>query len=223
MNKTRIEWCDSTVNPVVGCTYGCDFCYARRLNNRFNWINNFNEPQFFESRLEKLNSRKSKNIFMNSMSDISDWKMEWFSIVWDAIKLNPQHNYLFLTKRPQVIYENWLQFGKKNIWCGATGTGHQTVNEAIYYLNDVKGCNTFLSIEPLLNEVQLSEGIENINWVIIGAETGHRKNKVIPRFEWIDKIVSQCDKYQIPVFMKESLLPIVGECNMRRNIPVNLK
>ena len=30
MNKTKIEWCDSTLNSVVGCTYGCPYCYARK-------------------------------------------------------------------------------------------------------------------------------------------------------------------------------------------------
>lgn len=35
MNKTKIEWCDSTWNPVTGCKHGCDYCYARRIAGRF--------------------------------------------------------------------------------------------------------------------------------------------------------------------------------------------
>jgi len=223
MNNTKIEWCDSTLNPVVGCTYGCEFCYARRLNNRFNWVEDFANPQFFVERLKQLSSKKPKNIFMDSMSDIADWSMDWVEKTFKAIKENPQHNYLFLSKRPERIYENWLQFGWKNIWCGATGTGHQTANNALYYLDGIRGCNTFLSLEPLLNEIQLSNGIEHINWVIIGAETGNRKNKVVPKAEWVERIVSDCDKYSIPVFMKESLLPVIGESNMRREFPEGLK
>lgn len=222
MNKTKIEWCDSTLNPVVGCTYGCEFCYARRLNDRFNWIESFESPKFFRERLDKLNSKKALNIFMDSMSDIADWQPDWIESTFKAIGQNPQHNYLFLSKRPERIYENWLQFGKSNIWCGATGTGHQTANKALYYLDQIRGCNTFLSLEPLLNEIQLSNGIEHLNWVIVGAETGNRKNKVIPKKEWIIQIVSDCDRYGIPVFMKESLVPIVGEENMRREFPRRL-
>ena len=60
-------------------------------------------------------------------------------------------------------------------------------------------------------------------WVIIGAETGRRKNKVIPKKEWIDKIVKQCHENNIPVFMKNSLIPIVGEENMLREFPESLK
>lgn len=35
MNTTKIEWCDSTWNPVTGCKHGCEYCYARRIARRF--------------------------------------------------------------------------------------------------------------------------------------------------------------------------------------------
>lgn len=35
MDKTKIEWCDSTWNPVTGCRHGCEYCYARRIAERF--------------------------------------------------------------------------------------------------------------------------------------------------------------------------------------------
>lgn len=35
MNKTKIDWCDSTWNPVTGCFHGCDYCYARSIAKRF--------------------------------------------------------------------------------------------------------------------------------------------------------------------------------------------
>jgi protein gp37 len=64
----------------------------------------------------------------------------------------------------------------------------------------------------------------NIDWIIIGAESGNRKGKVIPRKEWVDDICYTADLYsKIPVFMKESLLPIMGEENMRREFPRELK
>ena len=34
MIKSKIEWCDSTWNPVVGCYHECQYCYARRIANR---------------------------------------------------------------------------------------------------------------------------------------------------------------------------------------------
>lgn len=35
MNKTKIDWCDSTWNPITGCLHGCEYCYARNIANRF--------------------------------------------------------------------------------------------------------------------------------------------------------------------------------------------
>lgn len=33
--KTKVDWCDSTWNPVTGCLHGCEYCYARRIAERF--------------------------------------------------------------------------------------------------------------------------------------------------------------------------------------------
>ncbi len=52
--------------------------------------------------------------------------------------------------------------------------------------------------------------------VIIGAETGRRKNKTVPEWEWVRKIVLEAGKNGVPVFMKESLVPVAGEENMCR-------
>lgn len=35
MKKTKIDWADSTWNPVTGCLHGCEYCYARRIAERF--------------------------------------------------------------------------------------------------------------------------------------------------------------------------------------------
>ena len=57
-----------------------------------------------------------------------------------------------------------------------------------------------------------------INWIILGAESGNRKDKVVPRREWIDNIVQICDERNIPVFMKESLRGLMGE-DFRQEFP----
>ena len=35
MNKTKIDWADSTWNPVTGCLHDCEYCYARGIAKRF--------------------------------------------------------------------------------------------------------------------------------------------------------------------------------------------
>ena len=38
MQRTKIEWCDVTYNPVKGlCPMGCSYCYARKFYKRFRW------------------------------------------------------------------------------------------------------------------------------------------------------------------------------------------
>lgn len=82
-----------------------------------------------------------------------------------------------------------------------------------------------MSVEPILEDLGTwSKSVDEISikWVIVGAETGNRKGRVIPKKEWIDNLAIQCDYFRIPIFMKDSLIPIVGEENMRREFPIGL-
>jgi len=216
LNKTKIEWCDATLNPVVGCTFNCEYCYARKMNQRFNWVEDFNKPKYFPERLKQLESKKPKVIFMNSLSDIADWTLSQATQIFDVCRTNKQHTYLFLTKRFDEWYKNSRGFptGEKN-WFGLTVDTQERL-ESSYHIPD------FLSIEPILEPIYLrytETDFTLVEWVIIGAETGNRKGKVTPEKYWIDRIVKFCDENKIPVFMKNSLIPIIGEENMRRKFP----
>lgn len=222
MGKTKIDWCTHTLNPVIGCTYGCPYCYARKMNTRFGWVNDFSKPQFFPERLKMLESKIPKIIFMDSMSDIADWKEEWVEKVFDVMDDNPQHQYLFLTKRPLIKAFNTLPIDKAlhgNWWFG---TSINTDNDVwrVAHLMTAFYRNIFLSIEPIMGEITFP--IRSESWVIIGAETGNRKGKIIPRREWIENIVNQCRKSNIPVFMKSSLAKIWEE-ELIQEYPVEMK
>ena len=98
---------------------------------------------------------------------------------------------------------------RDNMWYGTTVTDPDTeyMGQDGHY-----EFHTFLSVEPILADFgELSEKSYIPEWIIVGAETGSRKDKVIPRREWIENIVEQCRKYNIPVFMKPSLTDIWGE------------
>lgn len=208
MNKTKIDWCTHTVNPVVGCTYGCTYCYARRLNNRFKWIEDWNKPQFYPKRLEELKSKRPKIIFMNSMSDIADWEDEWIEKTLKAIVENPQHKYLFLTKRLKGYKD--IKY-TDNIWLGNTITRQ---NDFIIEYGRPNRAKRFYSIEPILEPIRLPLNNipkKNVQWVIVGAETGNRKGKVAPEKGWIMDIKKQCRDMGIPIFMKESLEKLMGQ------------
>lgn len=232
MNNTKIEWCNATVNPVVGCTFKCPYCYARRMSQRFGFVDDFEKPQFFEYRLKALDCKQGKIIFMDSMSDVADWEDMWFIKTLHAIRQNPQHRYLFLSKRPEILREKNRYTREKNIWFGVSVTRPCDL-ERIKELPQTDEHNMFVSIEPLQDNLLLSEMDteaklalgDRIGWIIIGAETGNRKEKIKPNKAWIDDVLQFAHKYaektsrDIPIFMKDSLVPIVGEENMIRHFP----
>lgn len=250
MNNTKIEWCDSTWNPVTGCLHSCEYCYARKIATRFgkgrgegiyhflgepmsnpnlgldNRIDPYPfgfDPTFHRYRLDEPQRwKKPRTIFVCSMADLfGGWVPdEWIEQVFEACAKAPQHRYLFLTKNPKR-YIKLNEAGKlpksPNMWFGSTITNADTE----YFYSNTH--NVFLSIEPLLSEFPKNGLVHKndcgINWIIIGAETGNRKDKVVPEKEWIDIICESADEIGIPVFMKDSLVPIIGEENMRREFP----
>ena len=140
---------------------------------------------------------------------------EWISLVFEACKQAPQHRYLFLTKNPLRYLElerSGILPKGNNYWYGTSTTDPDTE----YFVSPDH--NIFISAEPLLKPFE--QGVETrANWLIIGAETGSRPDKVVPEKEWIDNICAAADGNEAAVFMKDSLIPIVGEENMRREFP----
>lgn len=95
----------------------------------------------------------------------------------------------------------------ENFWFGTSVT--KPGEEYAWFTE--KKFHWFLSIEPLLEGLDELKSDALPEWIIVGAETGRRKNKVIPKREWIEQIVEDCRKYEIPLFMKSSLADIWGE------------
>ena len=229
MNKTKIDWCDCTVNPVMGCPNGCEYCYARKLNARFKWIEDWSKPQFFPERLKEFYSKKPKSIFIDSMSDIGTWEQEWIEQVIDAIVANQQHRYIALTKRPDMLSKKLIAIrnkrgdrddfyplgGDRNLFFGISITT-QAQSDRVGHAVD------FYSVEPILEPITLP-------WrsfpkaIIIGAETGNRKGKVIPQKEWIDDLVRQADENKSAVFMKESLRQLMGDNFRQDKLPWDIE
>ncbi len=266
MNRSRIEWCDHTWNPITGCRHGCPYCYARRMSSRFSGDVRMNlmakgdysaapaadgagtvyeldspmrngaghtlaypfgfEPTFHRYRMGMPGELKmGNNIFVGAMSDMfGRWVPDrWLDDVFSACMQHPIHNYLFLTKNPERYMGYGVPEGHGNLWYGTSITRRAEMGRASSL---PAGCRTFLSLEPLLEDLE-PEGhsmvFQKAGWVIIGAETGQGKGKAAPEPEWVRKILAEADKAGIPVFMKESLLPVVGEEGMRKEFPGQLR
>ena len=245
MRNTKIDWCDSTWNPVSGCLHSCEYCYARRIAERFgsNLMPIFTKypvldepvrnigidagkiqpypfdftPTFHRYRLEEpARWTRPRNIFVCSMADLfGEWVPdEWIREVIAACDAAPQHRYLFLTKNParymELVANGIITKDQPNFWFGSTAT---TPEMPFFWHNEL---NTFVSIEPILAPFKdlTDDGIDpasKVKWIIVGAETGNRKNKVAPRKAWVDEIVRAAKKAGTPVFMKDSLRDLMGD------------
>ena len=284
-NKTKIDWCDATWNPVTGCKHGCEYCYARRIAERFGgasethnnecchecqWITegtgeihdldepiyDFDkgrnapypfdfDPTFHRYKLdEPQHWKKPRTIFVCSMADLfGDWVPdEWIAEVFKACDAAPWHRYIFLTKNPKRLCrmaiatkvflwnvdhpdsqvhpktEEYVEVMRlpirDNWWFGSS-----LDNADARRFDGGFNWNTFTSIEPLMEHMQMGIGsFGSDRWTIIGAETGKRKNKVVPKRAWIDNILEAAAFTGVKVFMKESLRELMG-ADFRQEFP----
>ncbi|MDR1439968.1 MAG: phage Gp37/Gp68 family protein [Clostridiales bacterium] len=261
--KTRIEYCDSTWNPVTGCRHGCEYCYARDIARRFGGYDRAISDSLAissegrEKSLNKLHGRllrktkkgkqapaaypfgfeptlhrytlsepngwkKPRTAFVGSMCDLfGDWVPDdWISDVLDACAAAPQHRYLFLTKNPER-YGQLHERGElpPQHWYGMTldHAPDGDSDESEWTLcPSIRQC--FVSVEPLTENV-VNRHFPVADWYIVGAMTGPGAKKSQPRPEWVREICEAADNAGVPVFMKDSLIPVVGEENMRRELP----
>lgn len=242
-DKTKIDWADASWNPITGCRHGCEYCYARRIAERFGLHHTpmfreytvLNEPvkeggriqsypfdftpTFHRYRLDiPKRWTRPRTIFVCSMADLfGEWVPDrWIEEVFGACKAAPQHRYLFLTKNPKRYIE-LMEHGRvpmeKNLWFGATAVTPET---EFFFCKTV---NTFVSIEPIMAPFEdLGKDRCAVDWVIVGAETGSRKGKVIPKKDWVMELSEKCKADGVPIFMKESLRPIMSD-DFRQEFP----
>lgn len=263
--NSKISWCDATWNPVTGCLHGCEYCYARRIAERFGSrqkpesiecsvlnapvrctdlysymrMNKISAgkvqpypfdffPTFHRYKLDDpLRWKKPRTIFVCSMADLfGEWVPdEWLQEIFEACDKASQHRYMFLTKNPGRYMElpNLLPKHRRppnvaEMWFGQSFTG-AAHNYTPLLLPLWK--NRFTSIEPLLRNLSREEAIEiaaTNEWVVVGAETGNRKEKVVPEKAWIDNIAIACAELGTPIFMKESLRGLMG-ADFRQEFP----
>jgi len=211
MAISKIEWTESTWNPVTGCTkmtWGCKNCYAERMAKRLqkmgqpNYINGF-QVTLHEHVLEyPLRWKKPQIIFVNSMSDLFHGQVpdSFIFKVFDIMKQAYWHQFQILTKRSARLSElaqrlDW----PKNVWMGVS-----VENEAVKFRVDdlrwVPAAIRFLSFEPLLGPIR-SLNLGNIDWVIVGGESGPGARPM--NKEWVIQIQGQCIEQNVPFFFKQ--------------------
>jgi protein gp37 len=179
------------------------------------------EPTFHEYRLDEPQYvKKPSRIFVGSMCDLfGDWVPDdWITKVLEACNKAPQHQYLFLTKNPLryrclvPVFDKWLppnlKWGARpNWWCGATLTTAADTATFCRQLGEMKarGYHTWVSAEPLLEDIAPYMDWESIDWLVIGAMTGPGSTNRQPDKQWVYDLSSGALQHCVPLFQKQSL------------------
>ena len=220
---SRIEWTQTTWNPVTGCTRasaGCDHCYAARMTRRLELMgcsayagltscNRRGERHFngvircHDDRLDGPRSwREPRLVFVNSMSDLfhRDVPLEFIQRAFAVMNACPRHTFQILTKRPEIAAAFARQLTwSDNIWMG-TSVENMLVLDRVRELKRIPARVRFLSLEPLIGPLpRLSLG--GIHWVIVGGESGPGARPM--EQAWVLQILQQCRDQAVPFFFKQ--------------------
>jgi protein gp37 len=222
--KSSIEWTDLTWNPVVGCSIesaGCKNCYAMRMAARLQAMGNekydgltkrskrgaiwTGKIRCHEESVDiPLAWKKSRRIFVNSMSDLfhPDVPSDFVRRIWSVMERTPQHHYQILTKRPQrmaALLQEISPEPLQNVWLG-TSVEDKRVVERMDHLREVPASVRFISFEPLIGDVGHVD-LTDIHWAIVGGESGPHSRPMDKG--WVEGILDQCLDAGTAFFFKQ--------------------
>ena len=209
-DQSAIAWTDATWNPLVGCSRvseGCRHCYAEReayrLEHRLGqpkyagttkWMGQPDgtkgEPRWtglvalWEAVLDQpLRWKKSRRIFVNSMSDLFHEAVpdEWINTIVAVMAQATQHTFQVLTKRP-VRMRDYLCSRQaalsgllNHVWWGVSVEDQATADERIPLLLQTPAAVRWVSYEPALGPVDFTairyvDELAECRWGVLGRE-----------------------------------------------------
>lgn len=203
---------------------------ANRFRGRFGYPKDDPfRPTFHPGRLDEPDKwKKPRRVFVCSMGDLFHENITNKEIgeVWLKAFNNRKHTWIFLTKRIERLRwwseatskmswwpaENlwpecmWLGITAENlwpecIWLGVTAENQVRAAERIPVLLDIPAAVRWVSLEPLLGPVNLSPWVNQLQWVVVGAETGPGKRPM--DLDWARSVRGQCLDAGIPFFFKK--------------------
>lgn len=200
---TKISWPDATINPWVGCSRGCKYCYMYSSQRR-----NGNDPAKLRRTTDatsKLATAKRQNgdwwlpskslVFVCSWSDFFDteapdsWRYEFF----EQIKARPDVTFALLTKSVENMARFMGTVWAPNVWLGVTVEDQAAVEHRLPYLAKVNWpALRFVSAEPLYGELDLTPWANILRWVIVGGQSGQSAVPMQPA--WARSIRRQCQE-----------------------------
>lgn len=210
--KSAIEWTDATWNPVTGCTKispGCAHCYAEKITLRFKrggpFLPGLTTIRLHPERLRlPLSWKAPRIIFVNSMSDLfhEEVPLRFIKEIFDVMGEAERHTFQVLTKRHDRLRDlsNELDW-PPNVWMGVSVENQYWADRRVPALLDVPAHVRFLSVEPLLRPVDLRLFLDDIQWVIVGGESGAKARPLLA--EWVRQIRDDCFDADVRFFFKQ--------------------
>lgn len=220
--NSGIEWTTHTFNPWIGCTKvspACDHCYAEAWDNRGlhggasrwgakadrtrtkTWGNpvKWNKQAALSGERPRVFCASLADIFDNHKSILPEWRKE----LWALIKATPNLDWLLLTKRPQNILKmlpNDWDNGYANVWLGTTAENQTEYDRRKPHLVSVPAVVHFLSMEPLIGEVDMGD-LSGLEWIITGGENGSKFRPA--NHDWFRSLRDQCAAANVPFLFKQ--------------------
>lgn len=210
-----------TRNVVWGCTpvsEGCRDCYAEAFARRLGLTlwgpkaerrafggKYWQEPLEWNSQAQAQGHRR--NVFCSSMADTFEdhptVEQERQTHLWPTIAQTPWLNWLLLTKRPEHMRKMapWSDAWPGNVWAMTSVENQRWANVRVPLLLEVPAVVHGLSVEPLLGPVDLSPWLDQLQWVIVGGESGPRHRPL--DIAWIRFLRDQCVEANVPFFFKQ--------------------
>ena len=200
---------------------GCTNCYAMRMaarlqamkhasydgttrksGSRYLWTGNVNLIE--EALPVPLHWKKSRRIFVNSMSDLFQDNVteDFVASVWKTMELAHWHTFQILTKRPgrmaRILGKSRFRL-LPNVWLGASVESERFIGR-INALRTTPAAIRFVSFEPLLASVG-KPVLDGIDWAIVGGESGPQARPM--RQEWVEAIKAACSRHGTAFFFKQ--------------------
>lgn len=155
-------------------------------------------------------------VFVNSMSDTfhNDVSYSHIRMLFNVMGARSDVIFQVLTKRHMRMYNFLTEFPElltPNIWIGVTAENQEMVNESVdrlvYTKKEIKRLKNkditiFVSCEPLLESIDLSKYIKDLDWVIVGGERAHKKGQTM-EYKWVERVYLQCKETNTPFFFKQ--------------------
>ena len=209
--SSRIEWTETTWNPVTGCTkisQGCKHCYADRMSRRLQamgvakYRDGFSVAIHPQVLRDPLRWRKPRLVFVNSMSDLFHQAVPtaFIEAVFAVMNEASHHTFQVLTKRPSLVSQlNSRLHWTPNIWLGTSIESEPWLNR-LDFLRATGAQTKFLSLEPLLGPLRRLT-LDGVDWVIAGGESGPGARTMHP--DWVRDIRDSCLENRVPFFFKQ--------------------